>query len=99
MGMYDSFIMEVKCPHCGNVSEIEFQTKQFNCTLAKWKKGDLFETNNLLIIDGVIKNVRGFCYHNKGLGEVCSAVYADIVIQGYTVMKAINIRLPQKGDD
>ena len=40
MGMFDSVKIEMKCPYCGEVSEIEAQTKELECDLEVWKKGD-----------------------------------------------------------
>jgi hypothetical protein len=40
MGMFDSVIMDMKCPYCGEVSEIEVQTKQLECNMEVWRVGD-----------------------------------------------------------
>lgn len=40
MGLFDSIILEIKCPHCGEVSEIDVQTKELNRDLDIYRKGD-----------------------------------------------------------
>ena len=45
MGMYDSIYLEIKCPYCGETSEVECQTKELGCTLHKFSKGDSIGTN------------------------------------------------------
>lgn len=44
--MFDSVIIEIKCPYCGEVSETEAQTRQLDCDLEVWKVGD-FVTDKL----------------------------------------------------
>lgn len=44
MGMYDSIYLQVKCPFCGQASEMECQTKELDCTLKVWHKGDNIES-------------------------------------------------------
>jgi len=43
MGMFDSFMLKVKCPYCGEVSEMEFQTKEGRCCMNTYKKGMIFD--------------------------------------------------------
>ena len=43
MGMYDSIYLKVKCPYCGEVSEMEFQTKEGQCSMYTYRKGMIFE--------------------------------------------------------
>lgn len=40
MGMFDSVRIDIKCPFCGNTSEIECQTKELDCQMHGWRKGD-----------------------------------------------------------
>lgn len=42
MGMFDSFWMKTKCPHCGNSGIFEFQTKKLVNCLISWKQGQSF---------------------------------------------------------
>ena len=38
--MFDSVKIDIKCPYCGKTSEMEAQTKELDCNLEVWKKGD-----------------------------------------------------------
>ena len=38
--MFDSAWIDIKCPYCGQTSKIECQTKELDCTLECWNKGD-----------------------------------------------------------
>lgn len=44
MGMYDSIVINIKCPSCGNEYKREAQTKQLDCDLEVWRKGDFVTT-------------------------------------------------------
>ena len=43
MGMFDSAYIEVKCPQCGVIQEMECQTKDTECLLEVWHEGDLVD--------------------------------------------------------
>lgn len=43
MGLYDSIYLKVKCPYCGEISKMEFQTKEGSCSMGIYKKGTIFE--------------------------------------------------------
>ena len=45
MGMFDSIYLTVKCPKCGDESERECQTKDLDCSLAVYRKGDSISTD------------------------------------------------------
>lgn len=45
MGMYDSIYLVSKCPYCGHEKEREFQTKDLECNLEVWRKGDHIDTD------------------------------------------------------
>lgn len=38
--MFDSAYIDIKCPFCGQTSEIECQTKELYCNLDVWRKGE-----------------------------------------------------------
>jgi phage FluMu protein Com len=40
MGMFDTIYLDIKCPHCKNLNEIELQTKDGYQELSVWRKGD-----------------------------------------------------------
>ncbi len=40
MGMFDSVIINIKCPACGDQSEKDAQTKELDCVLEEWRQGD-----------------------------------------------------------
>ena len=50
MGMYDNVIIEIECPYCGEKSEMDAQTKELDCNLDVWKKGD-YVTDKLNYLD------------------------------------------------
>lgn len=41
MGMYDSIYLDLRCPNCGQISNMECQTKDSFCTLHVYKVGDI----------------------------------------------------------
>ncbi len=57
MGMYDSIYLKFKCPYCKKISKIEFQTKDGECFMGRYKKGDKFEGGRFRKI-----NAYGSCY-------------------------------------
>lgn len=61
MGMFDSFVIQDKCPVCGE-ELCEIQTKQFICDLEQWKIGDKITFNYGLHINS---------------GEVIESIYCD----------------------
>lgn len=102
MGLFDSFMLTVSCPHCGEVSEVEFQTKQFACAMIVWKTGDKFDTPGLTINHGTINGVYGGCNSKKcnawqkkrdgyssGFGR---RIYCDVIIEHSRVLAALNVR-------
>ena len=40
MGLFDRVYLNVKCPYCGEKSEMEFQTKDFKEHMDSFRKGD-----------------------------------------------------------
>lgn len=50
--MFDSVKIEMECPYCGEVSEMEAQTKELGCDLRVWREGD-FVTDKLNYLDCV----------------------------------------------
>jgi len=105
MGMFDSFYLKnIKCPYCGEITEnMEFQTKQFSCSMDVWDEGDVFTGMN--IVEGVIEEVYGGCTKPKckeyvterdgyygGFGRT---FYCDVSIKDNRVHGAVNIK---KGD-
>ena len=61
MGMFDSFMLEVKCPHCGKVKEREFQTKLFEKRMQCWRKGDRIYVEGLCILDMLVLDLATDC--------------------------------------
>lgn len=51
MGMFDSIYIDIRCPYCGNTSLIECQTKDTECILKAWYKGDNIGTNQFNYLD------------------------------------------------
>ena len=48
MGMFDTIYLEVKCPECGEESMVECQTKDLECELNEYFKGDFVASKKLL---------------------------------------------------
>jgi len=46
MGMYDTFLGEVKCPYCGETHEFEDQIKSYECSLENYHIGDYVDRSN-----------------------------------------------------
>jgi len=51
MGMFDSICIDIKCPKCGKTSEMECQTKETECMLRTWRKGDNIGTTKFNYLD------------------------------------------------
>lgn len=63
MGMFDSFIIEDKCPNCGEELN-EIQSKTFKCELNVFKVGDNIVSKDIFIDNGyIIENL--YCYNCK----------------------------------
>jgi hypothetical protein len=45
MGMFDSIMLDIICPFCGEESLMDCQTKELDCMLDVWKKGDVIKTD------------------------------------------------------
>jgi sarcosine oxidase delta subunit len=54
MGMYDSIYLQIKCPFCGQTSEMECQTKELDCELKRFRKGDNIDTNGIEELDCIV---------------------------------------------
>jgi len=73
--LFDVFVSEEKCPNCKEQSEMEFQTKALLNCLFRWKKGDIVETGELIIKDGMVKDCLASCLNCKVL------LIGDVVIE------------------
>jgi len=51
MGMFDSIYLTIKCPYCGQKSDIECQTKELNCTLETYWEGENIGTDQFNYLD------------------------------------------------
>ena len=50
MGMFDSFIGQIKCPNCKNQQKTEIQFKWGECLLLDYELGDVHPpTHNLIV--------------------------------------------------
>ena len=109
MGMFDSFFVWIKCPKCGIEGYTVFQTKDFECELKKWIEGDWFESSEMEIESGVIKNIYTYCgsywskkedidvwAKHKETKECNVQIIGDIVIRNGQVIGIKNLRI--KGD-
>lgn len=64
MGMFDSIMLKVKCPICGVEKERECQTKDLNCTLAVFKKGDNINESDIHTVSAIVE-CRELCLHES----------------------------------
>lgn len=87
MGLFDSFISEEVCPNCKEKSEITFQTKALLNCLLRWKKGEIVETGELIIKDGIIKDCLASCPNCK------VSLIGDIVIENQKFLGVQNLRV------
>jgi len=60
MGMFDSVKIKMKCPYCGEVSEIVAQTKELECDFNVWEVGD-FVTDKLTYLECLADCVQPKC--------------------------------------
>lgn len=82
MGMFDSVLLDIKCPYCGETSEMECQTKQVHCVLMVWKKGD-FVSRDFKSLECITD-----CHSNKCSGEY---FYVDVILKRGKVTGKYNI--------
>lgn len=45
MGMFDSIYLDILCPVCKEITSMECQTKELDCDLLVYRKGDYIGTN------------------------------------------------------
>lgn len=74
MGMFDSIMLNSKCPNCGKIEEREFQTKDLDCNLYIYKLGDCLEGFNRRYIEAITSCHSEEC---KFIGNI-----SDILLQG-----------------
>jgi hypothetical protein len=53
MGMFDSIMLNSKCPNCGKIEEREFQTKDLARSLDTYKLGDSLKDFNIRYIEAI----------------------------------------------
>lgn len=87
MGLFDSFISKEICPNCKQKSEMEFQTKALLNCLYRWKKGEIIETGEIIIKNGVINDCIASC-------PSCKVPLAgDIAIENHKFLSVQNLRV------
>lgn len=91
MGMFDSFIMKVKCPYCHKTAMRDCQTKQFDKCLAEYIQGTKFYSSGLKINEGIIRGLITDCDCKEN-----KMFYCDVLIKKGIISKAINISKTNK---
>lgn len=66
MGMFDSIYLTISCPFCGQASEMECQTKELDCTLKRFRKGDNIDTPGIDSLECIAECLSEEC---KGRAE------------------------------
>lgn len=81
MGMYDSLMIDVKCPKCGETSCMEFQTKETDGLMKMFKIGDDITkdlwSSDTSKVDGLVDCMSDKCVKdtNERLGYVSGSGY------------------------
>ena len=68
--MFDSVYLKIKCPYCGEKSMMEAQTKDLDCELEKWKRGDFVGDDGLVYLDCVTECRSKKCLRPKDFGNL-----------------------------
>lgn len=71
MGMYDTMYLNVKCPYCGRVSEMDVQTKDLECDLNDYRVGD-YVSDKYNYVDGVTNCPYNDCKANILSKKICN---------------------------
>jgi len=70
MGMFDSFLDVVECPHCKEKGEVEFQTKALGCMMRKFRLDEKVKLIDLVLKEADINDAIASCpkceHHIKG---------------------------------
>ena len=100
MGMFDSAYIDIKCPFCGQISGIECQTKELDCNLDVWRKGQFVGDITLSKLNCIADCLSDECkdYEEKNRGyrsgfgrmfEVDVKLSLGIVTGEYQITKAV----------
>lgn len=87
MGLFDVFVSEEMCPNCKERCEMEFQTKALLNCLFRWKKGEIVETGELIVKDGIVKDCLASCPNCK------VSLIGDVVIENQKFLKVQDLRV------
>ena len=90
MGLFDIFISEEACPNCKEKGEMEFQTKALLNCLFRWKRGEIVETGELIIKDGIVKDCLASCPNCK------ASLLGDVVIENQKFLRVENLRVREE---
>lgn len=91
MGVFDVFVSEETCPGCKERGEMEFQTKALLNRLFRWKRGEVVETSQFIVKDGVIRDCLASCPNCEVL------LTGDVVIQNHRFLRVRNLRVRKEG--
>lgn len=64
MGMFDSIMLNTKCPYCGKETIRECQTKDLSCYLKVYNPGDKVETDQKWL-QAITECKSGICSRNE----------------------------------
>lgn len=82
MGMFDSFFDVVKCPHCEETIQMEFQTKLLGNNLQQFQPDEEVKCFGLVLIEAYVKDGFAMCpacgHHIKGTIWIADGKFVGI---------------------
>ena len=90
MGLFDVFVSEEVCPKCHAKSEMEFQTKALMKCLFRWRKGEVVDTDKLIVKDGIVKDCLASC------PKCGTLLVGDVAIENQKFVKVQNLRTEKR---
>lgn len=87
MGMFDTFVGSVVCPHCGNETHFSEQTKNYECLLQDFKVGDYVDKAD----ENYFYEFNYPCMHCKQDINIYAGIRRGQLVGYYTNVDDINV--------